>query len=86
MLNQASLDAGRRSRIHAGICPVVGGRQRFVKDGENSVQRSPAKSAVTTQPDKKDTSSLGNALRAVYQDAAGESVPDEMLDLLNKLK
>lgn len=86
MLNQASLDAGRRSDIRAGVCPGVGGRHRFVKDGEKSVQRSTAKSAVTTQPDKKDTSSLGNALRAVYQDAAGESVPDEMLDLLNKLK
>lgn len=29
---------------------------------------------------------VGDALRAVYQDAAGESVPDEMLDLLSKLK
>ena len=57
-----------------------------MKDGEKSVQQSNAKIAVTTQPDKKDASSLGNALRAVYQDAASESVPDEMLDLLNKLK
>lgn len=57
-----------------------------MKDGEKSVQQSNAKPAVTTQPDKKDASSLGNALRAVYQDAASESVPDEMLDLLNKLK
>lgn len=57
-----------------------------MKDGDKSVQQSNAKSAVTTQPDKKDTSSLGNALRAVYQDAASESVPDEMLDLLSKLK
>jgi hypothetical protein len=66
--------------------PGIGGRHRFVKDGDKSVQRSNAKSAMTTQPDKKDTSSLGNALRAVYHDAVGESVPDEMLDLLNKLK
>lgn len=29
--------------------------------------------------------SVGDALRAVYQDAVGESVPDEMLDLLKKL-
>lgn len=57
-----------------------------MKDGANSVQQSNAKTAVTTQPDKKDTSNLGNALRAVYQDAAGERVPEEMLDLLNKLK
>ncbi len=86
MLMQASLDAGRRLGIRAGVCPGVGGRHRFVKDGAKSVQQSNAKPAVTTQPDKKDASSLGNALRAVYQDAASESVPDEMLDLLNKLK
>lgn len=83
---QASLDAGRRLGIRAGSCPGVGGRHSFVKDGANSVQQSNAKTAVTTQPDKKDTSNLGNALRAVYQDAASETVPDEMLDLLNKLK
>jgi hypothetical protein len=28
---------------------------------------------------------LGEALRAVYHDAVSERVPDEMLDLLNKL-
>ena len=28
---------------------------------------------------------VGDALRAVYQDAISESVPDEMLDLLRKL-
>ena len=28
---------------------------------------------------------VGDALRAVYQDAVAESVPDEMLDLLKKL-
>lgn len=28
---------------------------------------------------------VGNALRAVYHDAVAEAVPDEMLDLLNKL-
>lgn len=28
---------------------------------------------------------VGDALRAVYQNAVSESVPDEMLDLLNKL-
>lgn len=28
---------------------------------------------------------VGDALRAVYQDAVSESVPDEMLDLLKKL-
>lgn len=57
-----------------------------MKDGDKAAQRSDAGSAMTTQPDKKDASSLGNALRAVYQDAVGESVPDEMMDLLSKLK
>ncbi|HWK35339.1 NepR family anti-sigma factor [Sphingomonas sp.] len=28
---------------------------------------------------------VGDALRAVYQDAVAESIPDEMLDLLHKL-
>jgi hypothetical protein len=28
---------------------------------------------------------VGDALRAVYQDAVSEHVPDEMLDLLKKL-
>ena len=28
---------------------------------------------------------VGEALRAVYRDAVAEQVPDEMLDLLNKL-
>ncbi|HET9512007.1 MAG TPA: NepR family anti-sigma factor, partial [Sphingomonas sp.] len=28
---------------------------------------------------------VGEALRAVYQDAASETVPDEMLELLKKL-
>lgn len=56
-----------------------------MKDGEQAAQQSNAKSA-TLSPDRKDASNLGNALRAVYQDAAGEAVPDEMLDLLSKLK
>ncbi len=29
---------------------------------------------------------VGDALRAVYRDAAAETIPDEMLDLLSKLK
>ncbi|MEH3038828.1 MAG: NepR family anti-sigma factor [Sphingomonas paucimobilis] len=57
-----------------------------MKDGEQAARQSSGKKAVTPSSDKKDSSSLGNALRAVYQDAAGEAVPDEMLDLLSKLK
>lgn len=57
-----------------------------MKDGEQAAQQSSANQAVTPASDKKDSSNLGNALRAVYQEAAGEAVPDEMLDLLSKLK
>ncbi len=57
-----------------------------MKDGEQAARQSSANQAVTPASDKKDSSNLGNALRAVYHDAASEAVPDEMLDLLSKLK
>ncbi len=60
-----------------------------MKDGEQAAKQPSATPAAGTQAektDRKDSSVLGNALRAVYQDAIGEQVPDEMLDLLSKLK
>ncbi len=60
-----------------------------MKDGEQAAKQPSATPTAASQADKtdrKDSSTLGNALRAVYQDAVGESVPDEMLDLLSKLK
>ncbi len=60
-----------------------------MQDGEKAAKQPNAMPAAASQGDKtdrKDSSVLGNALRAVYQDAIGESVPDEMLDLLSKLK
>lgn len=33
----------------------------------------------------KGGANVGEALRAVYRDAVAETIPDEMLDLLNKL-
>ncbi len=57
-----------------------------MKDGEQAAKQSSANPPAAPSSGKKDTSNLGNALRAVYQDAAGEAVPDEMLDLLSKLK
>ncbi|WP_156348988.1 MULTISPECIES: NepR family anti-sigma factor [unclassified Sphingomonas] len=75
--------------VLAGIGPGTGGRLTFVQDGEKAAKQPSATSTVASQADKtdrKDSSVLGNALRAVYQDAIGESVPDEMLDLLSKLK
>ncbi len=66
--------------------PDIGGRHTFVKNGEQEAKLSSATPRAAMQTNKKDSSNLGNALRAVYQDAIGESVPDEMLDLLSKLK
>ncbi len=57
-----------------------------MKNGEQEAKLSSATPRTAMQANKKDSSNLGNALRAVYQDAIGESVPDEMLDLLSKLK
>lgn len=47
--------------------------------------RTAAEDGKQTPGDGKQKN-VGDALRAVYQDAAGEQIPDEMLDLLSKLK
>ncbi len=57
-----------------------------MRDGEQAAKQPNATPQAGTQSDRKDSSNLGNALRAVYQDAVGESVPDDLLDLLSKLK
>ena len=49
--------------------------------GSNEAERQ--ERAATTDGKQKN---VGDALRAVYQDAAGEEIPDEMLDLLSKLQ
>jgi hypothetical protein len=67
------------------VGPGIGGRHTFVKDGEQAAKQTSG-APMASSGDRKESASLGNALRAVYQDAIGESVPDEMLDLLNKLK
>ena len=48
------------------------------KDKKTSFKKSPAK----VQSKDRD---MGAALRSAYQRTIDESVPDEMLDLLNKL-
>lgn len=48
------------------------------KDTKTSAKKSPAK----VQSKDRD---MGAALRSAYQRTVDESVPDEMLDLLNKL-
>ncbi|WP_326524743.1 NepR family anti-sigma factor [Sphingomonas sp.] len=50
------------------------------KKVEDKVPR-PARTSKIGAQDRN----VGDALRAVYQDAVSESVPDEMLDLLKKL-
>lgn len=37
------------------------------------------------EPARGAEANVGEALRAVYREAVTESIPDEMLDLLNKL-
>ncbi len=44
----------------------------------------PPKTARSKKTNRADRD-VGHALRAVYQDAVAESVPDDLLDLLNKL-
>jgi hypothetical protein len=46
-----------------------------------SGDQPPRKSGAAPQADRN----IGDALRRVYQDAAGEDVPDDLLDLLRKL-
>lgn len=45
----------------------------------------PPQKRPKTEKTRGDDASVGEALRAVYRDAAAERIPDEMLDLLNKL-
>ena len=47
----------------------------------NGANQMPRKSGATPQSDRN----IGDALRRVYQDAAGEDIPDDLLDLLRKL-
>lgn len=47
----------------------------------NGANQTPRKSGATPQSDRN----IGDALRRVYQDAAGEDIPDDLLDLLRKL-
>lgn len=53
----------------------------LVSNAKRKVERKAAKPQVGTQD-----SSVGQALRSVYDEAVGESIPKEMLDLLGKLK
>jgi len=59
----------------------------FSADDKNKTPRrtgggtAPASGKNTLRADRN----IGDALRRVYQDAAAEKVPDDLLDLLSKL-
>lgn len=57
-----------------------------MKEGEKTTERTRAVDDTAKRTRPSESTNVGNALRAVYQDAVGESVPDEMLDLLSKLQ
>lgn len=50
------------------------------------VKRTAERKAAKSKPAGAPDSSVGNALRSVYEKAVEESIPQEMLDLLGKLK
>jgi hypothetical protein len=51
-------------------------------NANRKVERKAAKPGEAGAPD----SNVGQALRSVYDEAVGEEIPREMLDLLGKLK
>lgn len=61
----------------------VGTQGDFVVSAKNEKKMPPRKDGSDVVP--AGSANVGEALRAVYRDAVAETVPDEMLDLLNKL-
>ena len=58
----------------------------FSADDKNkSPQRRGGDEPARKGSTPKDGRNVGDALRRVYQDAASEDVPDDLLDLLRKL-
>jgi hypothetical protein len=54
----------------------------LVSNAKRKVERKALKPKAGGEPD----GDVGNALRSVYRDAVEEEIPQEMLDLLGKLK
>lgn len=54
----------------------------LVSNAKRKVERKVAKPKPVSAPD----SNVGQALRTVYDEAVDEAIPQEMLDLLGKLK
>jgi hypothetical protein len=55
----------------------------FVVSAKDEKQTPPSKAGSNAS--RTGGANVGEALRAVYRDAVAENIPDEMLDLLNKL-
>jgi hypothetical protein len=62
---------------------AVGTQGDFVGSAKNEKKMPPRKDGSGNMP--QGGANVGEALRAVYRDAVAETIPDEMLDLLNKL-
>ncbi len=78
-----------------GISRKSGEGVQSVKEADKDTQLGSAGAGSAASDEKRKPAArqrgsngadVGNALRAVYQDAVGENVPDEMLDLLSKLQ
>ena len=54
----------------------------LVSNAKRKVDRKAAPADQASEPE----GAVGNALRSVYAKAVGEDIPQEMLDLLGKLK
>ncbi|MBR0551152.1 hypothetical protein J7S20_01380 [Sphingomonadaceae bacterium LXI357] len=66
----------------SGTAGSEGDSVRSEHDRKEEVEKGRRKKA--DGPDSKNKN-VGDALRAVYREAVSEEVPDEMIDLLNKL-
>ena len=64
---------------------LLGGMVHFAdKDSERPTEKPVMKDDRPKRASGKDRN-VGDALRAVYREAVDESIPSELLDLLNKL-
>lgn len=54
----------------------------MISNAKRKVERKPVKLGRAGEPD----ANVGQALRSVYEIAIEEAIPQEMLDLLGKLK
>ena|GEM_PF-7042263 len=79
---------GERGGLNIGVMNaspgIAGGNIALaVTKSQQAKSGQTGKDSKAKAPQEKE---LGNALRSVYQRAIEEAVPDEMLDLLNKLR